>query len=302
MSFLGNLATIISPVTEISAYEALWTKHSTVAKVAKIFRDHNHALPSRVAELEDISADDLNAIRIKLDALLPFTHYSALFYDDFEYPQRLKDAKHPLEVLYYQGNLDLLASRSVAVVGARKASDQGKRRAARLARLLVANNITVMSGLATGIDTAAHEAAIAAGGQTIAVIGTPLNQHYPRENRELQQQIARDFLLVSQVPFYWTSQQDYQVTRSFFPERNKTMSALSQATVIVEASETSGTLTQARAALAQGRRLFILNSCFETGLKWPYDFQERGAIRVVDGSEIIENLELETQIELRLDV
>src|SRR5207249_1005573 len=123
----------------------------------------------------------------------------------------------------------------------------------------------VMSGLAEGIDTAVHRAVIEAGGKTIAVIGTPLGRYYPRSNRELQDEIARKHLLVSQVPFYMASQRDWRETRVFFPERNKTMSALSEATIIVEASDSSGTLFQAQAAIQQRRKLFVLTSCFESG-------------------------------------
>jgi DNA processing protein len=221
---------------------------------------------------------------------MPYPKFSALFYGDFEYPEQLKDARNPVEVLYYRGALDLLSSRSVAVVGARKASELGIQRAKKLAKLLVEHDFTVMSGLAEGIDTAAHTAALEAGGRTIAVIGTALNEVYPRQNLELQQEIARRFLLISQVPFYLYLQRDYRYNRFFFPERNKTMSALSEASVIVEASESSGSLTQAEAAIQQGRKLFILNSCFERGLNWPEKFLKKGAIRVVDSSEILAHL------------
>ena len=178
----------------------------------------------------------------------------------------------------------------MAVVGSRKPTDEGRRRARKIARLLVENDFTVMSGLATGIDAEAHRAAVEASGRTIAVIGTSLNEAYPKENAELQRQIAKEFLLVSQVPFYQYSLQDYRRNRGFFPERNKTMSALSQAAIIVEASDISGTLIQARAALQQGRKIFILKPCFDRGLEWPDRFLKKGAIKVEDGSEILEHL------------
>ena len=108
------------------------------------------------------------------------------------------------------------------------------------------------------------------GGRTIGVIGTPLTSVYPKQNAALQEKIAQEHLLISQVPFKRYSEQDFRLNRSFFPERNVTMSALSDATIIVEASDTSGTLYQARAALRQKRKLFILNNCFENAsLKWP---------------------------------
>ncbi len=153
------------------------------------------------------------------------------------------------------------------------------------------NRFGIVSGLAKGIDTVAHTTAIESNGVTIAVIGTPLNATYPPENAELQHRIAKDFLLISQVPVVRYSNQTYRGNRLFFPERNITMSALTEATVIVEASETSGTLTQARAALAQGRKLFILDSCFQNpNLTWPKRFQEQGAFRVRDFDDIGEHL------------
>jgi DNA processing protein len=286
----ANSTHIISPTKEIAAYEALWTRYGTFPKLAELFRRYDHALPSVVVESEGIPTAEVERIKREVAVLMPYHKFSALFYGDFEYPERLKDAKNPVELLYYRGALDLLSSRSVAVVGARQATDEGIKRAKKLARLLVEHDFTVMSGLAQGIDTAAHTAALEAGGRTIAVIGTALNEVYPRENLELQKQIAHSFLLISQVPFYLYSQQDYRRNRFFFPERNKTMSALSEASVIVEASESSGSLTQAEAAIQQGRKLFILNSCFERGLDWPEKFLKKGAIRVVDGSEILEHL------------
>ena len=281
---------LISPVQEIAAYEYLWTQYPSVPKLAKLFSAFNHELPSVIAREQNASPGIIEAVKCKIADLLPFRRFSALFYGDLEYPTTLRDAKNPIEVLYYQGNLDLLSSEAVSVVGSRKPTDEGRRRARKIARLLVENDFTVMSGLATGIDTEAHQAAIEANGRTISVIGTALNEVYPKENTELQRQIAKEFLLVTQVPFYQYSMQDYRRNRGFFPERNKTMSALSQATIIVEASETSGTLIQARAALQQGRKLFILKSCFDRGLEWPERFLKRGAIKIEDGSEILEQL------------
>ncbi|MGB7251796.1 MAG: DNA-processing protein DprA [Phormidesmis sp.] len=281
---------LISPVQEIAAYEYLWTQYPSVPKLAKLFSAFDHELPSVIAQEQNASPGIIEAVKCKIADLLPFRRFSALFYGDLEYPTTLRDAKNPIEVLYYQGNLDLLSSEAISVVGSRKPTDEGRRRARKIARLLVENDFTVMSGLATGIDTEAHQAAIEAGGRTISVIGTALNEVYPKENAELQRQIAKEFLLVTQVPFYQYSMQDYRRNRGFFPERNKTMSALSQATIIVEASETSGTLIQARAALQQGRKLFILKSCFDRGLEWPERFLKRGAVKIEDGSEILEQL------------
>ena len=156
---------------------------------------------------------------------------------------------------------------------------------------LVNDDFTVVSGLAAGIDRAAHETAIERNGRTIAVIGTPLSQVYPKEHTTLQRRIAQQFLLVSPVPVKRYESQTYRGNRLFFPERNVVMSALTEATIIVEAGETSGTLIQARAALRQGRKLFILDSCFRNPhLTWPARLATRGAIRVAEYDDIRRSL------------
>lgn len=204
-----------------------------------------------------------------------------------DYPSKLRDAKYPVELLYYQGIWELIEMRGLAIVGSRKPSEEGLKRAARLAKELVNNNFAVVSGLAAGIDQAAHKAALDAGGRTIAVIGTPLGEIYPKENAKLQAHIAREQLLVSQVPVLRYATQPFQSKRFYFPERNATMSALTEGTIIVEAGETSGTLTQARAALYQGRKLFILDSCFKnSAITWPARLEKEGAIRVRDPEDI----------------
>jgi DNA processing protein len=166
-------------------------------------------------------------------------------------------------------------------VGTRNPSPEGLSRTRSLVRKLVADGFTIVSGLAAGVDTQAHETALDEGGRTIAVIGTPLSFAYPRTNAALQERIGKDFLVISQVPVRRWEKQDHRWNRAFFPARNITMSALTEATVIVEAGETSGTLIQARAALKQGRKLFILDSNFNREeISWPKKFENLGAIRV----------------------
>ena len=208
-----------------------------------------------------------------------------------DYPMKLRDARHPIEMLYYKGTWELAETRSVAIVGSRNASDDGMARARRLARELVGKKFTVVSGLAAGIDQAAHRGAIEANGKTIAVVGTPLGTVYPKDHAGLQEHIAENHLLISQVPVLRYANQHPPQNRFFFPERNVTMSALTEATIIVEAGETSGTLTQARAAIYQGRKLFILDSCFNrSDITWPARFEAQGAIRVRDPEDIWNNL------------
>jgi DNA processing protein len=207
-----------------------------------------------------------------------------------EYPTKLRDARYSIELLYYRGRWNLVETRSVALVGTREAT-ANRKRAARLASLLIQDGFTVVSGLARGIDTAALTSAVKEGGQVIAVIGTAICDYYPPENVSLQDEIARRHLLISQVPIVRSSRQRPHQNRLFFPERNIFISALAEATVIVDAGETSGALIQARAAIEQGRKLFILDDCFlKPGLTWPGKFAARGAIRVREYDEIKEYL------------
>lgn len=280
LSDAGPAIAPISPRRELGAYEALWLQEGATFKtLADRFAADPAALPSDFvpAAVADEHADAV----LKTLKSAGVHQFGVRINHAGDYPVKLRHARHPVELLYYQGSWELSESRGVAIVGSREASPDGMRRAARLARELVARNITVVSGLAKGIDTAALTEAIERGGRTIAVIGTPLGTAYPKENRDLQQRIATEHLLISQVPVLRYGRQGPKQNRLFFPERNATMSALTEATIIVEAAETSGTLTQARAALFQGRKLFILESCFQrTDITWPARFEAEGAVRV----------------------
>lgn len=289
--FSGDFATrAVSPLVELGAYEALWDDEAASFRtLSERFAAEPDALPSEfVAPAKALKyAEEVRRRFKKADV----GRFGVRVHGAGEYPMKLRDAAHPIELLYFQGWWDLAESRSVAVVGTRKPSREGLARTRKLVRELVEDNFTVVSGLATGIDTAVHMTAIENGGRTVAVIGTPLSHAYPRENAELQRHIAEEFLLISQVPVCRYERQDYRRNRFFFPERNVTMSALTEATIIVEASETSGTLIQARAALKQGRKLFILDSCFRNEkLTWPQRFEEQGAVRVVDYDDIRQHL------------
>jgi DNA processing protein len=281
-------ARAVSPFLELGAYEALWDRDPASFKsLAARFAAAPGSLPSDFVP-PSTAMDYANRVHLRLKNA-GIGRYGVRVHGAGDYPQRLRDAEYPVELLYYQGWWDLVnAPRSVAVVGTRNPSEAGKKRARRLVRALLDDNITIVSGLAKGIDAEAHDTAIREGGHTIAVLGTPISHFYPSENAELQREIAKNHLLISQVPVM-----RYDVARNpvannhFFPARNITMSALTDATIIVEAGETSGTLVQARAALKQNRKLFILDSCFQDPkLKWPHRFIEKGAIRVRDYDDI----------------
>ena len=270
----------------MGAYEALWADPNTTFKsLSTRFAQHPGAVPSDFVSGEDAIACAA-FVKRQFDAA-EISRFGVVVHGAGEYPEKLRDATHPIELLYYQGWWDLVASRSVAVVGTRKPSRDGLSRTRRLVRELVNDGFTVVSGLATGVDRAAHETAIENNGRTIAVIGTPLSHVYPRAHAALQHLIGERFLVVSPVPVRRYELQDYRRNRSFFPERNVVMSALTEATIIVEAGQTSGTLIQARAALKQGRKLFILDSCFrDRHLTWPARFASKGAIRVAEYDDI----------------
>jgi DNA processing protein len=282
----------VSPALELGAYEELWAQDGqTFKRLAELFGKSINDLPSCFVNEETAAARAKEVLHIFKEKHLDDAGF--VVHGTMDYPTVLRDARHPVQFLYYRGDLDLLSMpHRVAVVGSRVASDEGIKRASRLARSLVRDGVAVVSGLAKGIDTAAHTAAIEAGGTTIGVIGTPISESYPKENSELQEKIAQDFLLVSQVPVIRYARQTPFWNKLFFPERNATMSALTQATVIVEAGETSGSLTQARAALEQGRKLFILDNCFARGLKWPERLLSKGAIRVSEYEEIRDHLDI----------
>lgn len=183
------------------------------------------------------------------------------------------EQKNAPEALYTSGDVSLLSSGArVSIVGPRKATPEALKRSASMAKALVDRHITVVSGLAEGVDTAAHRAAIAHGGRTIAVLGTPLDRAFPASNRELQDAIGAQHLLVSQFP---VGERTYP---SAFPMRNRTMALISDATVVVDAGEKSGTRHQGWEALRLGRRLFLMESFVDaSGTTWANEMLEYGA-------------------------
>ena len=281
----------IYPLKEILAYEALWAnKKTTFKSLAELFSTHPQSRPSDFIDpnsMPDLIEEIKNIVldtQLRLNLIIDGT---------FDYPKKLKDAREPLELLYYKGNLDYLKTKSVAIVGTREPSKEALEITKHLAESLVKDDITIVSGLAKGIDTQAHLAAIDAKGRTVGVIGTPLNKVYPKENTSLQEIISKDHLLLSQVPFYRYSKQDYRFNKNFFLERNKTMSALTEATIIIEASDTSGSLTQALAAVYQQRKLLIWESCFKNpDIKWPEKFVKKGAKKISNYEELRKELDL----------
>lgn len=198
---------------------------------------------------------------------------------DEEYPANLQLIYNRPPFIWVEGALKPEDSRAIAIVGTRQASDDGRRRAAQLASELARENVTVISGLARGVDTAAHTATLDAGGRTVAVIGqglcTPI---YPRENQSLATAIRAHGALVSQ---FWP---DAPPRPWQFPMRNVVMSGIAVGTVVVEASATSGAKMQARLALEHGKRLFLMQSLVDSQ-EWARRYAERPGVTVVRSHE-----------------
>ena len=183
------------------------------------------------------------------------------------------EEKNAPDVLYTAGDTALLTEGSrVAIVGSRKATPDGIKRAQAVTRALVQQGIIVVSGLAEGIDTVAHRTAIEEGGRTIAVLGTPLSKAYPATNASLLEEIKRDHLAISQFP------EGYPGKSENFPRRNRTMALICDATIVIEASEKSGTRHQGWEAIRLGRDLYLLeNVATNPNLTWPKQLIEYGA-------------------------
>lgn len=267
---------VINPYERMLEYERLWAgiPNSNLKKICEM------GLSLDFGELNERIEDFLKLIKKNFDI---FTEYERAF------PIALKD--RGLKNFYYKGDVSLLeADKKISIVGARKASKEGLSRAKRLAKELSGEGFVIVSGLASGIDTTAMQSTLDNKGHLIGVIGTPIDQYYPKENKALQDTIAQYHLLISHVPFYKYAQQPFNTKRFYFPERNTLMAGISDATIIVEASDTSGTLTQAKSSLEMGKKLFILDSCFSKGLKWTENYEKKGAIRVKSLNDILDNL------------
>ncbi|MFD3038530.1 DNA-processing protein DprA [Mycolicibacterium senegalense] len=203
---------------------------------------------------------------------------------DEDYPDRVRAARRPPALLMAAGTL-AADDNSVAIVGSRKASDAGLDFARGVAIGLAAHDVTVVSGLAEGVDTAAMTAALEVGGRVVGVIGTGIDRAYPAPNAKLQATVAERGLVVSQfLP-------GFPGAKWAFPARNKTMSAYSGVTVIAEATEKSGTKHQAAEAVAHGRRL-VLHSSVATGTTWGRELRDRPDVFVVStAGEAVAQLE-----------
>lgn len=194
-----------------------------------------------------------------------------------DYPALLEEAAGAPLLLYVNGDPTLLSMPQLAVVGSRNPTRGGERTAFEFAAHLAASGLTITSGLATGIDTAAHEGALSAGGSTIAVLGTGIDRVYPAANRELAHRIAERGALVSEFPLGSPPESWH------FPRRNRIISGMSLGTLVVEAARRSGSLITARLAAEQGREVFAIPGSIHNALA-------RGCHRLIrDGARLVES-------------
>lgn len=211
----------------------------------------------------------------------------ALDYSDISYPELLRQIPDPPPVLYLRGQKELLSSASVAIVGSRAATAYGRRTSRSLATE-IAPFLTIVSGMALGIDTEAHAGALAAGGGTIAVLGTGLDVVYPEQNRRLFEQIGERGLLVSEYPL-GTSPEGFR-----FPARNRIIAGLCLGVLVVEAARKSGSLITAQMALDNGREVFAvpgqIDSFKSEGTHW---LLKQGAKLVQSAQDVFDELPIE---------
>jgi DNA processing protein len=212
--------------------------------------------------------------------------YSNYTLEELLGPLNEVERKYAPKKIFVSGKLPIpLPGPRAAIIGSRKASSKGLEAARFIAKTLVKEKVVIVSGLAEGIDTSAHETAIEEGGNTIAVLGTPLDKFYPQKNASLQELIMQNHLAISQFPV------GYPIQRKNFVIRNRLMALISDASIIVEAGNTSGSLHQGWEALRLGHPLFIWHSILDnTELIWPKKMLQYGAIPLSDPQEVMESL------------
>lgn len=216
---------------------------------------------------------------IKKDGISWMTIY------DKNYPALLKEIYNPPVILYYRGEIKKEDQQAIAIVGTRKITDYGKTVTRQFSSDLVKVKLTIVSGLASGVDTQAHLAALDAQGRTIAVLGGGLNKIYPHENKGLAERIIKQGAVISE----FLPNDDPKPGN--FPARNRIISGLSLAVLVTEAAEKSGSLITAKLALEQGRDVFAVPGPITSELsKGPIDLIRFGAIPVTNTQEILEEL------------
>jgi len=204
---------------------------------------------------------------------------------DERYPKRLRQIFDPPPILFARGRIQLLETVMIGVVGTRHPTTYGTAATDRLSRDLAQAGVTITSGMARGIDTAAHKAALAVGGNTVAVLGCGVDQVYPAENRKLAEEIATKGLLLSEFPMGTPAYPQN------FPIRNRIVSGLSAGVMVVEGAKYSGSAITARMAVEQGRELFSVPGNITSKMSWvPNLMIKQGAKLVQEAEDVLAEL------------
>ncbi|KTD64625.1 DNA-processing protein DprA [Legionella spiritensis] len=246
-------------------------------------------LPSKMAEA--ICRFDMAAIEADL-AWEKTDHHHLLTWEDPRYPALLREIHDPPIALYAMGDLNAFQQPCLAMVGSRKPSITGEETARRFAFELAKHQITIVSGLALGIDAQAHTGCLAAGGKTIAVMGTGVNCVYPRRHEALARRISEQGLLISEFPL------NSSPNAGHFPRRNRIISGLSLSTLIVEAAIKSGSLITARLALEQNRDVMAIpGSIHNPQARGCHFLLQQGAKLITSTADVLEEFGLSGQSE-----
>ncbi|MGO8732425.1 MAG: DNA-processing protein DprA [Terriglobia bacterium] len=214
-------------------------------------------------------------------------------YSSDDYPPRLKQIPDPPLVLYVRGDVKVLSRHALAIVGARRPTAYGSQVAQRLAHDLAQRQLVIVSGLARGIDSAAHRGALEAAGKTVAVLGSGIDVIYPRENKRLAEQVTESGALISEFP------PGTSPAPENFPIRNRTISGLSLGVLVIEAAEYSGSLITARLALEQNREVFAVPGNITSAQSFgPNHLIKQGAKLVDEWIDVIEEFPAEIRMQL----
>ncbi|NLZ87970.1 MAG: DNA-protecting protein DprA [Clostridiales bacterium] len=237
-------------------------------------------------ELVDLKHAGLDKIMLRLKAL----QISLALRNKPEYPPLLDCIPDPPDVLFYRGHMPLISGKSVAIVGSRRETRYGREQAYQIAAELAQNGIVIISGLARGIDTAAHKGALSVGGRTIAVLGSGLERMYPPENEPLSQEMIRlGGAIMTELPPH-TEPQAFR-----FPIRNRIISGMADALLLVEAREKSGTMITVGHALVQGREVFALPGQVDApGSVMPHRFIREGARLCTCAGDLMDDMGWQT--------
>ena len=269
-------------------------------KIKKYFLNTEQAFNASSSELERAGiekniAEEFVSARVninpnELTERLNKENIKVITVDDEHYPKLLLEIYNPPQIIYYKGTLENDNELSLAVVGSRKFTSYGKRAAEEIVRGLAKNNLTIISGLALGIDAIAHSAALEARGKTIAVLGSGIDKEsiYPSANRYLAEKIVESGgAVISEFPL------GTQPLRYNFPQRNRIIAGIALGTLVIEAGEKSGALITANCALEQNRDIFAVpGSIYSEASKGPNKLIELGAKPVKNAADIMEALDL----------